>query len=318
MAPAEIEAPAAPIPPVFPLLGAASFCAFSTRYSLAPLVSVFIAAQAGYTAAQKTYLLSAFFPGYVASMVPGGILASVYGGKRVFSVVLWGHALFAALIPAAVREGPTALWACLCAIGLCQGPLFGAQKSAQAAWLPSDGPTRARALMVVNLGSKLAGPITNLLVPLIAGSRLGWRSVAYIYATFTAGFALLWQVLVKDAPTPPPSEGASTETQTQRSRAIDWRIFRVPAVWAPLLMHVAENTSMYAIMQMSPLIYTDVFRVDPAAMGKFLAVPPALNALGAPVIAKAEGYLHRRGVPMLTIQKAAVRADHAFISYPLR
>ena len=306
---AETEAPA-PIPAVFPLLGAASFCAFSTRYSLAPLVSVFIAAQAGYTAAQKTYLLSAFFPGYVASMVPGGILASVYGGKKVFSVVLWGHALFAALIPAAVRKGPTALWACLCAIGLCQGPLFGAQKSAQAAWLPSDGPTRARALMVVNLGSKLAGPITNLLVPVIAGSQLGWRSVAYIYAIFTAGFALLWQVLVKDAPAPPPSDGTS-ELHSKGSRAIDWRIFRVPAVWAPLVMHVAENTSMYAIMQMSPLIYTDVFRVDPAAMGKFLAAPPALNALGAPVIAKVEGYLHRRGVPMLTIQKAAVRTDNA-------
>jgi hypothetical protein len=83
----------------------------------------------------------------VASMVPGGVLASLYGGKAVFSFILWGHALFAALIPAAVRKGPAVLWACLCAIGLCQGPLFGAQKKVQAAWLPSDGPARARALM---------------------------------------------------------------------------------------------------------------------------------------------------------------------------
>lgn len=296
---------------MFPLLGAASFCAFSTRYSLAPLVSVFIAKQVGFTAAQKTYLLSAFFPGYVASMIPGGVLASLYGGKRVFSVVLWGHALFAALIPAAVLKGPSALWGCLCAIGLCQGPLFGAQKAAQAAWLPTDGPTRARALMIVNLGSKLAGPITNVLVPAIAGSWLGWRSVTYIYAMFTAGFALLWQILVQDPPTPRISELPHKDTTeppaTGVSPAIDWHVFRIPAVWAPVLMHVAENTSMYAIMQMSPLIYTDVFRVDPARIGKFLAIPPALNAIGAPLVAKVEGHFHRRGVPMLRIQKVAVR-----------
>ena len=59
------------------------------------------------------------------------------------------------------------------------------------------------------------------------------------------------------------------------------------------------------MLTVSPLIYTDVFNVQPAALGKFLALPPALNALGAPLIAKLEGHLHRRGIPMLTIQKAA-------------
>jgi hypothetical protein len=87
-------------------------------------------------------------------------------------------------------------------------------------------------------------------------------------------------------------------------------------------------------MQMSPLIYTDVFNVAPAALGKeplffapfetkktiilpiqardqhretnhskkergvcfltgkYLALPPALNALGAPVIAKVRRAIH--------------------------
>lgn len=244
-------------------------------------------------------------------MVPGGVLASLYGGKMVFSVILWGHALFAALIPLAVRSGSSALWGCLCAIGLCQGPLFGAQKSVQAAWLPSDGPTRARALMQVNLGSKLAGPVTNAVVPILAGSWLGWRSVTYLYAAFTASFAVLWQMLVHQAPGSPANtlahHTAAESSAASHPPTIDWRVFQMPAVWAPVLMHVAENTSMYAIMQMSPLIYTDVFNVDPGALGKFLALPPALNALGAPLIARLEGQLHRRGWEMLTIQKLAVR-----------
>ena len=240
------------LPPVFPLLGAASFCTFSTRYAIAPLVSVFIAAQQGYTTAQKTFLLSAFFPGYVASMVPGGVLAQAVGGKAVFSAILWGHALFAALIPAAVRRGPGTLWACLCAIGLCQGPLFGAQKKVQAAWLPQDGPERARALMVVNMGSKLSGPVTNVLVPLLAGSRFGWRSVTTIYASVTMAFAVLWQLLVTETPPSDITTSSDDAPTPAVSTAIEWRVFIVPAVWGPLLMHLAENTSMYAIMQSKP------------------------------------------------------------------
>ena len=281
----------AALPPVFPLLGAASFCAFSTRYALAPLVSVFIAAEYGYTAGQKTALLGAFFPGYVLSMIPGGVLAQACGGKIVFSVILLGHSMFGALIPSAAQRGPATLWACLCAVGLCQGPLFGAQKKVQAAWLPSDGPARARALMVVNLGSKLAGPATNIAVPLLAASRFGWRSVTAIYAAATGIFAILWQLLV--AETPPGGALSAGATKAPAATAIEWGVFRVPAVYGPLLMHVAENTSMYAIMQMSPLIYTEVFGVAPAALGKYLALPPALNALGAPVIAEVERHLHR-------------------------
>ena len=64
------ETRAARIPPVFPLLGAASFFAFSTRYALAPLVSVFIAAQAGFTAAQKTYTCSTQSLWFVALIPP--------------------------------------------------------------------------------------------------------------------------------------------------------------------------------------------------------------------------------------------------------
>ena len=106
-----------------------------------------------------------------------------------------------------------------------------------------------------------------------------------------------------------PHHAVAESSTASRPPAIDWRVFQIPAVWAPVLMHVAENTSMYAIMQMSPLIYTDVFNVDPAALGKFLALPPALNALCAPVIARMEGYLHRRGWEMLKIQKLAVRTS---------
>jgi hypothetical protein len=49
----------------------------------------------------------------------------------------------------------------------------------------------------------------------------------------------------------PPAAKASQAAAAAAAAAIEWRVFGVPAVWGPLLMHLAENTSMYAIMQVS-------------------------------------------------------------------
>jgi hypothetical protein len=294
--------------PIFALLGGASFCTFGIRFALNPLASVFIASEYAFTAAQRTWLLSAFFPGYILSMIPGGLLASHVGGKAVYTGILASHAALALAIPAAARAGPGALWGCLCALGLCQGPLFGAQKQLQAGWLPTDGGERARALMVVGLGSKLAGPVTNVAVPWLAASALGWRGVARLYGGMTAVFAVLWQLLVSAAPPPQPppvAPAAALEPDPEANRRrIELGIFRIPSVYAPGIAHIAENASVYSILQLSPLVFTEVLGVPAAQLGRFLAVPPAINAVGGMLVPELERVLHRRGWPMLTIQKA--------------
>ena len=75
------------------------------RYSLAPLTSVFAAMELGYTDAQKAYLLGAFFPGYIASQFPAGILSQLIGGKVMLTANLVGHALFMLLLPSAAALG---------------------------------------------------------------------------------------------------------------------------------------------------------------------------------------------------------------------
>ena len=144
------------------------------RYSLAPLTSVFAAMELGYTDAQKAYLLGAFFPGYIASQFPAGILSQLIGGKVMLTANLVGHALFMLLLPSAAALGYRWLGACLCCIGLVQGPMGPAQQKIKTAWLPV-GPDRALALQIIALGSKAAGPLSNLAVPFLS-STFGWSA----------------------------------------------------------------------------------------------------------------------------------------------
>ena len=146
------------------------------RYSLAPLTSVFAAMELGYTDAQKAYLLGAFFPGYIASQFPAGILSQLIGGKVMLTANLVGHALFMLLLPSAAALGYRWLGACLCCIGLVQGPMGPAQQKIKTAWLPV-GPDRALALQIIALGSKAAGPLSNLAVPFLS-STFGWSAPA--------------------------------------------------------------------------------------------------------------------------------------------
>ena len=198
------------------------------------------------------------------------------------------------------------------------------------------------ALQIIALGSKAAGPLSNVAVPFLA-TTFGWRSVAYVYGSVTAVFAAAWHLCASEEPPgtktkegeeqeEPAADGAREEmTESERStsltagsngrhgklrlvpakdspsrnkrRAIEWAIFGEKAVWSTFFMHLAENNAYYAMMQLSPQIYTSLLGVAPGSLQNYLAIPPALNVCGSFVIAAIDGLLHRRQMPLLQIQK---------------
>ena len=56
-----------------------------------------------YTAAQRALLLSAFFPGYILTQLPGGWAAQRWGGKPVVTLNLYSNAMLFLLGPLAAR-----------------------------------------------------------------------------------------------------------------------------------------------------------------------------------------------------------------------
>eukprot|EP01047_Picozoa_sp_COSAG01_P094418 COSAG01_NODE_25337_length_747_cov_1.103236_1_plen_115_part_01 len=91
------------------------------RSSVPPLVP-FVVREFAFTQGQEALLLSAFFQGYLLTQVPGGWASQKWGAKLIATLNLSGNGVLL-LLPLAARGGSRAMAACLCLVGMCQGPL---------------------------------------------------------------------------------------------------------------------------------------------------------------------------------------------------
>ena len=131
-----------------------------------------------------------------SSSLPAGASCTVgwaaqrWGGRLVSSLNLCGNTLLLVL-PVAARHGAGALSICLCAIGLCQGPLVPSVAVLQRAWLPpATDPLRAWIIRFISIGGRLAR-ITAVAVTMPMALKFGWQSIAYLYGSAAAVSAVL-------------------------------------------------------------------------------------------------------------------------------
>lgn len=82
-------------------------------------------------------VLSAFFAGYGATQVYGGVLADKYGGSAVLAAGLAVWSLATALTPAAAAAGTIPLLAARAVLGMAQGVAFPAMHALLARHVPS-------------------------------------------------------------------------------------------------------------------------------------------------------------------------------------
>jgi ACS family sodium-dependent inorganic phosphate cotransporter len=287
-----------------------------------PTLIPFITAEYGWSSTEAALLLSGFFPGYMLTQIPGGWAAQVCGGKAINALNLGGQTLFLLALPVAARAGAMPLAGVLTCLGLCQGPLVPAQAVVQRHWMPA-GPERAWASRVTQIGQRIGKIATTGLTPWLAATR-GWRSVPYIYGYSTGLFTAIWCLLAANTPRewvgpwrPRMGElevqlleagtnsGGRTKQrgQTPTTRAFPWHIFRVKAAVVIILMHTAANATEYTLTQWAPTFFIEMHGVDPAQLGRFLALPQSVAFAFTFVSAALENIALRAGVPLLRVRK---------------
>ncbi len=289
----------APRPPwgAWCLMSGTLLANFTVRYALPPL-QLFIARELRLGEAQRAALLGAFFSGYIATQFPAGLAVQRWGPKPLVTLNLIGHTMCLALLPAAARFGSGGIYACLVGIGLSQGPLGPCHAANRVACVPSTGPLRAWSLTVTSIGSKLAGPLSGMAVPVCA-ARFGWRAVSSALAVMLAGTTAVWHVF---GPDPKPLENAGGKP---RGPKIEWRVFRTAGVLSAATAHLIDNFSTYSIGLLAPSVLTETLNLEPHELGPFLAVPTALNPLMAVLVTSGVAALHKRGLREVHVQKVA-------------
>lgn len=135
---------------------------------------------------QQGVILSAFFYGYVITHIPGGLLATKFGGKWCLSLGILSTAIFTLITPLAIQWGGANTLIVLRFLeGLGEGTTFPALSALLAAWIPLKERSK--------LGSFVfgGGQVGTILGTWISGQLLHayhWSTVFY----FFGALGIMW------------------------------------------------------------------------------------------------------------------------------
>ncbi|XP_054740516.1 putative inorganic phosphate cotransporter [Anastrepha obliqua] len=177
------------------------FLGFSAAFTMRVNLSVAIVAMMDNKAANpdfpeyqwseqiKSRILSSFFCGYICTQIPGGLLASRFGGKVMLLSSISISSVMALLTPIGVDFGG---WKLLCFMRFLQGIGQGVTVPSMHTLLAKWSPVNERgSLATFSYSGSQFGTVAMLATSgLLASSSMGWPSIFYI----PGGLGLLWVV----------------------------------------------------------------------------------------------------------------------------
>lgn len=155
----------------------------------------YISTDLGLSTVQSGILLSAFFAGYSLSQIPGGILADIFGVRKVATAAMVWWSGFTAMTGA--MSNLVHMLVVRFVFGLGEGIFPACAFKTIAVWFPRRERATANAIM---LASNPLGVALSPLIVVAIMSVWGWRSV--FYALFLPGvlIAVLFWIFVPDKP----------------------------------------------------------------------------------------------------------------------
>jgi MFS transporter, ACS family, solute carrier family 17 (sodium-dependent inorganic phosphate cotransporter), other len=198
----------------------------------------------------KGWVLSSFFIGYLAGMVPAGWLANRYGGRRVMAVALVGEA---GSFPSTFN-------------------LF-------ARWIPLSERSRASAINLtgIPLGTIFALSTTGWLIV-----QYDWPTVFYAFGALGLIFAIVWVWLIHANPAAHPTISDRERTllaplaisETHSKTPVPWGLLLShKAVWAIIINHFCANWTLYLMLSWLPSYFRDTLHLSVTNSGLFSILP---------------------------------------------
>ncbi|MBP7136704.1 MAG: MFS transporter, partial [Sphingomonadaceae bacterium] len=247
----------------------ALMCAIATFICYIDRVNISVAIipmteEFGWSGTTKGFVLSSFFIGYMAAMLPTGWLANKFGGRVLMGVALAGWSLFTVLTPIAAGISLTALIVTRILMGVGESASFPAVYNLLARWFPKPERSRAAAMNLtgIPLGTIFALSTSGWLV-----THYGWHSVFYAFGALGLAFSLVWFWLVRARPSAHPHITeeerallAPLEADIGTTPAtVPWKyLFSHSAVWALVVNHFCANWTLYLMLSWLPSYFRDV------------------------------------------------------------
>ncbi|KAL1129024.1 hypothetical protein AAG570_013556 [Ranatra chinensis] len=240
--------------------------------------------------ATQGLVLSAFFWGYGAMHLPGGILAEKLGGKMTMAWGMTTSSICGILAPAVASYcGAYGLIALRSIQGLGQGPIYPTLNVLLARWIPKAERGRFAALF---FSGAYIGNVSSMALSGVLIYHGGWRSVFYVFGAVGLLWTLLWSFSCYDGPTEHPfiskteleylnSELGDVKTK-ENLPPIPWKsILSSGPVWSLALVQFGHDWGLFTVATDLPKYTKGIIHFSITDNGVLSAAPYLMMCLFA-------------------------------------
>ncbi|XP_020584116.1 probable anion transporter 6, chloroplastic [Phalaenopsis equestris] len=275
--------------------------------------------QFGWSSSTAGLVQSSFFWGYALSQLPGGWLATLFGGRKVLEIGVLSWSLATILVPNSAVIPGLVLSRILVGIGEGVSPSAATDIIARSIPLPE----RSRAVAFV-FGGLSAGSILGLLFAPPIIQMCGWESVFYIFGILGIIWCLAFH-FVKEAQTPPddwrerpmdvvghfwfsnPAEKAWSSPFEKLSKSLQdvpWKaFFKSQAVWAMMYAHFCGSWGHYTCLSWLPTYFSEELGLNLTEAAWVSILPPLGSILVTSFAALFADNLISNGVETTIVRK---------------
>ncbi|XP_069692007.1 sialin isoform X2 [Periplaneta americana] len=228
---------------------------------------------------EQNMILGCFFWGYVLTELPGGRLAEIIGGHRVFGYSMLSASVLTLLTPLSAQIGYVAVVVLRVLLGLMLGASWPAIHPMTARWIPPTERSKFMSnMMASSLGAAITMPVCGYLI-----ASLGWESVFYVTGVVGLLWSIAWFFLVFDSPAQHPritdeerryienSIGSATSHKVHR---VPWlSILTSPCVWAIIITHGASVFGYFTVVNQLPTYMKHILHFNIKENGLLSSLP---------------------------------------------
>ncbi|XP_061387036.1 putative inorganic phosphate cotransporter [Musca vetustissima] len=244
--------------------------------------------QYNWSEAEKSYILSSFFWGYVITQLPAGYVCKRFGAKATLFITTLGSSLVGLALPFTLKWGD---WKIFCTVRVLQGFFQGFDMTAIYAHLAHWSPPeeRNRLGVLANSGIDCGTVMAMFVSGLIATSSLGWPGISYISCVLGLIWCFFWEIF--GANTPVVSKFITLEerdyiecslmkndindsSQKMKSIPTPWKaILKSSVFWSLLVTRSAELWGFATVQSSIPAYMSGVFGMDMHNNALYSALP---------------------------------------------
>lgn len=295
---------------ILALVLGATIINFVARASLG-IVAPYLAKDLALNTLQIGEIFAAFGLTYAFALVPGGILADIFGSRVAYTLSLIGWSL--ATMTQGFAHGYSMLFGSRLAVGVLEAPAFPANARAVTMWFPTR--ERGFATSVYITGQYIGTPLFTGLLLWIA-SAYGWRWVFYVTGIAGVVFSLVWYVFYRDPLDHPLSNNAELQHirsggglvgKKERDR-FDWgkaaKLLSYRQILAICLGKFCNNTLLVFFTTWFMTYLVESRHMTMIKVGLFQALPFLGATAGILLAGFFSDFFIRRGYPMSAARKA--------------